>query len=473
MGRACSSASSRRSEVTRPSPSSRICRSTCGRSSCPPRRSSSPDRVPNPATRPWATCSRVFPARKLAPMDLRIRGINTDELDSFLLASELASSDVPELDEIERERSIAEPDRNFAAFDGPDIVGTSGAFTMPITIPGGELVVGYPTLVGVLPTHRRRGIAAGLMRALLDDARGRGELLSVLYASEGAIYGRYGFGLGTIGLTLRIETARSAFVRGYEASGQIRLVERERATKEILAVHEASRLGVPGMVHLDERRLAYVIGHEHGADRKRPTFFALHEGPSGPDGYVIYKVAHDWPEGSPNTTLRVRDLVATNPGAYADLWRFVLDVDLVTYVEAANRPSDEPLFHLLREPRRLRARMSDNLWVRLVDVPGALGARTYGAAGRVVFEVADPFCPWNEGTYALVTAADGRATVEPTTGPAEIACTASDLGATYLGGTSFRALHRAGRIDERADAALARADAMFGWDPAPWSPYEF
>src|SRR5262245_24110204 len=403
----------------------------------------------------------------------QIRRITEDELGPFLIASELASSDVPDRDETERERSIAEPQRNFAAFDGLDIVGTAGAFTMPMSIPGGELVIGYPTLVGVLPTHRRRGIAAGLMRALLDDARGRGELVSILYASEGGIYGRYGFGLGSIGLSFRIETARSAFVRGYEPSGQIRLIDRDRAIKEILAVHEATRLDIPGMVHLDERRLAYVIGHEHGADRERPTFFALHEGASGVDGYVLYKVAHHWPEGTPDSTLSVRDLVAANPGAYADLWRFVLDVDLMTYVEAWNRPSDEPLFHLLREPRRLRARMSDNLWVRLVDLPGALGARTYAAAGRVVFEVADPFCPWNEGTYALVTAADGRATVEPTTGPAEIACTASDLGATYLGGTSFRALHRAGRIDERADAALARADAMFGWDPAPWSPYEF
>src|SRR5580765_5779436 len=129
-------------------------------------------------------------------MDIRIRRITDDEFEPFLLASELASSDVPDPDEIERERSIAEPERNFAAFDGPDIVGTAGAFTMPITVPGGELVVGYPTLVGVLPTHRRRGIAAALMRALLDDAHERGELLSVLYASEGGIYGRYGFGLG-------------------------------------------------------------------------------------------------------------------------------------------------------------------------------------------------------------------------------------------------------------------------------------
>jgi predicted acetyltransferase len=406
-------------------------------------------------------------------MDLQIRRITEDELEPFLIASELASSDAPDRDEIERERSIAEPDRNFAAFDGPDIVGTAGAFTMPMTIPGSQLVIGYPTLVGVLPTHRRRGIAARLMRALLDDARERGELLSILYASEGGIYGRYGFGLGTIGLAFRIETARSAFVRGYEAAGQIRLVDRDRATKEILAVHEATRLGIPGMVHLDERRLAYVIGHEHGADKERPNFFALHEGSGGVDGYVVYKVAHDWPQGAPNSTLHVRDLVAANPGAYADLWRFVLDVDLVTYVGAWNRPSDEPLLHLLQEPRRLRARMADNLWVRPVDVPGALGARRYGARGRLVLEIADAFCPWNQGRYALDVSNDAAGAAERTTASADLTCTVNELAAAYLGGTSFRQLHRAGRVHEGTAGALMRADAMFACDPAPWCPYEF
>ena len=407
-------------------------------------------------------------------MDVQIRRISEDELEAFLIASETASSSAIDPEEIERERSIAEPERNFAAFEGPDIVGTAGAFTMPMTIPGGQVVeIGYPTLVGVLPTHRRRGISAGLMRALLDDAHERGEPLSILYASEGGIYGRYGFGLGTIGLSFRIETVRSAFVRGYTPSGQVRLVDRDRAIKEILAVHETTRLGIPGMVHLNEPRLAYVIGHEHGPDKQRPNFFALHEGPDGVEGYVVYKVAHDWPEGTPDSTLHVRDLVAANPGAYADLWRFALDVDLVTYVESWNRPSDEPLLHLLREPRRLRARMSDNLWVRLVDVEGALGARRYGARGRLVLEIADTFCTWNNGRYAIDVSKDDVGVVERTTEPADLGCTVNEVAAAYLSGSSFRQLHRAGRVREFTAAALIRADAMFACDPAPWSPYEF
>lgn len=406
-------------------------------------------------------------------MDVQIRAISEDELVPFILAAEAASSEATDEAEIERERSLAEPDRCLAAFDGPDIVGTAGAFTMPMTIPGGQTVVGFPTLVGVLPTHRRRGIAAQLMRRQLDDANARGELLSVLYASEGGIYGRFGYGIGTIGLSIHVGTAGSAFVRGYAPSGEMRLVERDRAIKEMLAVHEATRLEIPGMVHLDERRLTYALGHVHGAEKLLPTMFALHEGPSGVDGFVAYKVAHEWPQGYSESTLTVRELDATNPGAYADLWRFVLDLDLVANVEASNRPIDEPLFHLVREPKRLRARMSDNLWVRLVDVAGALGARRYAAAGRIVLEVADRFCPWNGGRYTLETGEDGSAAVQGTTDEPDLSCTVSDVGAAYLGGTSLRELARAGRVEERTAGALATADAMFGWDPAPWSPYDF
>jgi predicted acetyltransferase len=406
-------------------------------------------------------------------MDIQIRAISQDELVPFILASEAASSEAIDDSEIERERSLAEPERYFAAFDGPDIVGTAGAFTMPLTIPGGTTVVGYPTLVGVLPTHRRRGIAAELMRRLLDDAHGRGELLSVLYASEGGIYGRFGYGLGTIGLSISIGTARSGFVRGYEPSGAMRLVERDRAIKEMLTVHEATRAEIPGMVHLDERRLTYVLGHEHGAEKDLPTMFALHEGASGIDGFVVYKVKHDWPDDYPKSTLTVRDLVATNAGAYADLWRFVFDLDLVANVEASNRPSDEPLVHLVQEPRRLRARLADNLWVRLVDVAGALAARRYASSGTIVLEIADRFCPWNAGRYALEADEHGDATIERTSGAPDLACSVNEVGAAYLCGTTFRELARAGRVEERTDGALAKADGIFGWDPAPWSPYEF
>jgi predicted acetyltransferase len=405
-------------------------------------------------------------------MDLQIRTISEDELPAFVRATEAAFSSVASPEDIDRERLLAEPDRCFAAFDGPELVGTAGAFTMPMTVPGGEIEVGYVTAVGVLPTHRRRGVNTMLMRGQLDDARDRGELVEVLYASEGGIYGRYGYGIGTLGLTLDVESAYTSFVRGFEPAGRVRLVERETAVKQILAVHEATRRLRPGMVGLDERRLEYGL-REHEHDPKVPSTFVVHEDDDGVDGYAVYTVKQEWPQGVPRSSVAVRDLQAATPGAYADLWRYVFDVDLTERVRAWNRPVDEPLLHLVREPRRLRARMGDNLWVRVLDLPGALSARRYASDGRVVLEVSDAFCPWNEGRYVLEVSSGGAAVSGRADEPADLVCSVNDVGAAYLGGTSFRQLQRAGRVAELTPGALARADAMFGWDPAPWSPYDF
>lgn len=406
-------------------------------------------------------------------MDLQIRTISEDEFLPYMRAIDAAFSETASDEDIERERGMAEMDRCFAAFDGPEIVGTAAAFTMPMTVPGAEIEIGFVTMVAVPPTHRRRGVNSALMRRQLDDARERGEAVEVLFASEGGIYGRYGYGLATFGMSIEIETARSAFVRGSEPAGELRMVSRDAAEKAILAVNEATRLDRPGMVQLDERRLDYVLSHEHGPEKDVPSLFVLHEAVDGVDGYAVYKVKHDWPQGWPRSVLTVRDLQATTPQAYADLWRYVLDVDLIERVDAWNRPSDESLLHLLREPRRLRATVVDNLWVRLVDLAGALRGRRYATDGRLVLEVADPFGPWNEGRYALEASA-GEATVTANTeAPADIACTVNEVAATYLGGITFRQLHRAGRVQERTDGALSRADAMFGWDPAPWSPYDY
>lgn len=127
----------------------------------------------------------------------------------------------------------------------------------------------------------------------------------------------------------------------------------------------------------------------------------------------------------------------------------------------------------MQEPRRLRATISDNLWVRLVDLAGALRARRYACDGRLVLQIVDAFCPWNEGRHALEVSAGEAAEAARTDEPADLLCTINEIGAAYLGGTTFRQLYRAGRVEELTPGALARADAVFGWDPAPWSPYEF
>jgi predicted acetyltransferase len=173
----------------------------------------------------------------------------------------------------------------------------------------------------------------------------------------------------------------------------------------------------------------------------------------------------------PKLQVEVKELIAATPQAHADLWRFLFDIDLVSSVEAWNRPSDEPLMWLMAEPRQLRMRLGDGLWVRLVDVPVALALRGYRAPGRLVLDVQDRFCPWNEGRIELAVGHDGSATCGPTDDQPDVVCTVNDLGAVFLGGSTFGQLYRAGQVAERTDGAIERADAMFGTWPAPWCSF--
>jgi len=405
-------------------------------------------------------------------VDFEIRPIREEEFVDYELALEAAFHGAFHADETENFRRVAEFDRCFAAFDGGEIVGGAETGSFRMAAPGGVLPTGGVIGVGVKPTHRRMGVNTALMRRQLDDIRERGEPVAILFASEGSIYGRYGYGLGTFGCDLDLETDRSEYVRGYESSGRVRLLDRTRALPLMHSVYDGVWPERPGMLELDERwfeAMTYEPDHER---EERPRYYAVHTTGEAADAYAMYRVKDEWPGGIPSNELELQDLQAATPQAYADMWRYVLDADLVHHVTSWNRPVDEPLLHLLREPRRLRLRVGDGLWVRLVDVPRALEGRRYASEGRLVIEVSDRFCPWNEGRYELVGAPEGaecrRTDAEP-----DLVCTANDLGATYLGGSTFRQLHRAGQVREERSGALARADAMFASDPAPWSSHLF
>jgi predicted acetyltransferase len=214
----------------------------------------------------------------------------------------------------------------------------------------------------------------------------------------------------------------------------------------------------------------YEFAEKHfGEERK--FFFAFHETGKDVDGVAVYTIKHNW-SGVPKNEVELYALDALNSSAYAQMWRFVLDLDLVSKLTAWSRPADEPLLHLLREPRRLNMRLKDGMWVRLLDIPRALTARRYPHDGRIVFDVRDAFCPWNEGRYALAAGAEG-ATCDQTDDEADLLLTTNELGAVYLGGSTFSQLHRAGRVSEERAGAIGTADAMFAWDPSPWAMLHF
>jgi predicted acetyltransferase len=405
-------------------------------------------------------------------VDIQIRPTREDEFDQFARTIAAAFSDHAEPEDIDRERSIGDLDRCLAAYDGSEMVGGTAALTFRMAVPGGSAPTAGVTAVGVKPTHRRRGINTALMRRQLDDIRERSEPLAILYASEGGIYGRFGYGLASLACSIDIATDRSGFIRGYVPSGRMRMLERAEALARFREVYDRVWAERPGGVELTPTWFEYRFSLTHFGE-KRIYLYAAHETAGELDGYAVYRVKHDWSsDPGPDNELQVDEVQAFSPQAYADVWRYLLDVDLIARVTAGNRPVDEPLLHLMREPRRLGLRIRDGLWLRLVDVRAALAARRYATEGRLVLDVRDPFCPKNEGRYLLEGTPSG-ASCEATKDRVDLTVTVNELGATFLGGTSFRQLVRAGRVTEERPGSLALADSMFGWDPAPWCPVFF
>jgi predicted acetyltransferase len=403
-------------------------------------------------------------------MDVEIRTIAPDEFETWMRAIETSFGGHLRPEDIENERKVIDPARCIAAMDGGDIVGCASSVIFEMTVPGGTAPTAGITGVGVVPTHRRRGVNTALMRRQLDDVREEGHALAALFASEGGIYGRFGYGLASFACVVDIETSRSAFIRGYEPDGRVRLLDRAAAKEPVLSVSERARHERPGAMKMEPNWFDYEFAEKHFGE-ERHFFFAIHETGNDVDGIAAYTVKHKW-EGVPQSEVEIYALDALNPQAYAQTWRFVFELDLMQKVSGWNRPIDEPLLHLLREPRRLNLRVKDGLWVRLVDLPAALSSRRYAASGRFVFEVRDAFCPWNEGRYELDAGSDGTS-CRPTDDDADLVLTVNDLGAAFLGGSSFRQLARAGRVSEERAGALATADAMFAWDPPPWCPMFF
>jgi predicted acetyltransferase len=354
-------------------------------------------------------------------------------------------------------------------------VATGLIFSFDLTVPENRsLPAAGVSWISVTPTHRRRGILTLIMRQQLIDARERGEPVAILWASESLIYGRFGYGSAATQHHFEIDPRHAALHHHPRIDGSVRFVERERMVEELPPIYDCYRRIQPGgltrSLEYWKLRLADLPRNRRGAS---PLFAAVYESSDGvAEGYALYRIKESWEEGFAQNKLNISELVASSPAAHAGLWRFCLHVDLVTSVTSYGAP-DEPLRWMLADPRRLTTKsFSDNLWVRLVDIPTALSGRRYRIAGKVAFAVQDHFCPENGGTYLLEGSSNG-ATCEPTGAEPDLAVDVADLGAAYLGGVRFSTLARAGRVQELRPGALERADTMFAADRDPLCITEF
>jgi predicted acetyltransferase len=376
----------------------------------------------------------------------------------------------PPLDEdrIERFAKVLPFDRMHAAWEDGEIVGGAGAFPFELSVPGGVLPCAGVTVVGVYPTHRRRGALRAMMDAQLRAVHERGDPIAALWASEETIYGRFGYGLAAWCGEIKLPREWASFARPLERRGRTRLVSAEDAATLFPPIWTALMQRRPGVFQRTKdwwelRRLR--MPDEEAANPKR---FVVLEIEGQPQAYAIYRQFPSWAEGSTTARLEVSEVVAATPEAEAEMWRYVLDIDWYATLESYLLPPDHPLFLLLANPRRMKFRLGDSLWVRLVDVGAALSGRAYGGDGSVIFEVRDAVCPWNEGRWKL----DGGSAAR-TDAAGELALDVDALGSAYLGAVSFAQLQAAGRVEELADGAVARADSLFGWRPLPWCPEIF
>jgi predicted acetyltransferase len=410
-----------------------------------------------------------------------IRPISDSEFPAFFAVIEHAfNGTYPTEPELQHELTVFEFDRSLAAFDGSGIVGTAGAVTFRMTVPGGAAAMAGVTAVSVLPSYRRRGILSSLMRRLLADVRGRGEAVAALFASEASIYGRYGFGIATAELDLTIRRGEGVLpdqaATGQDPAPRLRIAEPRDAVPELAKVYDFILPARPGLLARDDRWWDYVLWDpEHRRSGGSPLRCVIAEDETGPRGYALFSGKPEWDDhGIPSGTLQVSELMATDPAAYSAIWNDLLSRDLVREVRARVRPADEPLLYLLADPRRARPLLLDGLWIRLVSVEKALMQRRYACAVDVVIEVTDDLFADNAGRWRLRApgpagaAAPAPASCERTSAPADLALPVQALGAAYLGGTRLSALAGAGLVSEIRPGALAALSAAMSWDPAPW-----
>lgn len=403
---------------------------------------------------------------------LEVRPITPEELERFVWALEMAAGRSPTERAMGEARTAYEPTRAFAALEDGRIVGGTASNCLDLTLPGlTSATAARITLTAVLPTHRQRRIVTRLMHRQIGDLYDREESLAIFTTSSAGIYHRFGYSPASFVKGIEIDTSTRA-VDDRLCRGILRLLDQREHGTIFPEVFERHRQSQPGQV---SRNAAFWAIWLEDHDFYRPEgqskrFGIVHVDDDGTaQGYLTYRFERGPLREQPLRSLVVEDLVCVSAEARRALWAYCLEFRQALTVKAPNIPIDDPLAWILIDPRSLRVtRVRDFLWLRLVDVSAALGARRYPVDGTIVFEVRDEVWPRNSGRHRLSGGPDGAECARTTDSP-DLELDVRDLAATYLGSVAFSTLARAGRVYERTPCALTKADALFASQPAAWT----
>ena len=410
-------------------------------------------------------------------MTIEYRQITAAEHRSYFKAMERGFGGTygPSAEQYRNDRLTLTPEMSMAAFDGDEIVGTSGAHPFESAVPGGAIIKNAGvTAVTVSGTHRRQGLLNGMMGRLLRQERDKGQPVASLWASESIIYGRYGYGMSIQHENFLIDTRKAAIKHMPPVEGKIRFVTPDEARKLLPEAWETaviSNAGVPRRSELSWD--GYMLRLGNTSDGWSKPFVIVYEEDEKPLGYAKYMVKelHVFGEHM-HGLLNADEVIHSTPAAHAALWNHLLNVDLYDTLSTWRSPSDDSLPWMLADQRQLERKPYDGVWYRLMDVAEALSTRTYLAEGSLVFEVEDSYIPEWGGRFELMGGPDGARCV-PTTKAADITLPTASLATIFLGGAKLGDLERAGRVEENRDGAISLADAMFATVRAPWCPMMF
>lgn len=409
--------------------------------------------------------------------DVVVREIAEDEIDAIFALDQIVFHGRLTDDERARATRLLASAHRIGTYEDGRLVGVAAALDQAMTIPGGEIRCWGLTWVGVLPTHRRRGILTSMLDRLWADALAADRSIVGLWVAEEAIYGRFGCGPATRSIATRITTDRPLDLRIDPDPRSLRMLDGDEALAAIGPFHErVVRPRRGGLLRRDDRAWRDDLLRdvdEDDEDLTPPRIVVL--GPADdPQGYVVYRTGHgDEEAGTPGRVVLI-ELEAAEPAGEAALWSYLASIDLTGRIDCWSRPVDDPLVTMLADRDRMRVTdRFEALWLRLVDLPAALEARSWSCELDLVIEVADPRLPDNDGRWRLRTAADGSARCVRTDGPADIALAARDLASAYLGGIALGELGRAGLVEERTAGAIARLDDALRVERAPFGADAF
>lgn len=396
--------------------------------------------------------------------DFSVRALEGAELRaaSDLFRGSLHTEPVSD-DHWEYYNKLSEPGRTLGAFADGRLIGTTLSFTASLVVPGGAtLPMAAVTGVGVRADYTRRGVLTELMRAQLTAAAESGYLVAGLHASEGGIYGRFGYGIATTSRSVSVERRRAELRPSVPRSGDVRLLDADEALETLPKIYDRLLGTRPGM--MSRPAGWWSMAYERRLRNAEHLLIAVHTGPDGADGFVAYLPVRDSQQPmSGEVTIRVLDLMG-EPAAINDLWRFLLSIDLAAKVSAWSRPLDEPVEAMLVNQHAVTSELDDDLWVRILNVPRTLASREYQPAEPVIIEVTDSLLPNNSDRYLISPEGTQR-----TQRAASLAMDVDALAMLYLGATRASTLAGVGRIEAYDPAVLPHADRLFATGRSAWS----